>query len=441
MRILLENGTSDVRNLGDAAMLAEAYQCLRSEWPNAEIFVTTKRPDLLPRFCPGAIPLDIDGRRSLSVAWTPWRRIESHIPVIAGLMRRFRMMYHHPLNRLWLNFVCRHLQQSPKDVYKFLDLLRTVDLLVYAGGGYFNDEFRSFFFELLTVAEVVRHRRKPVVAFGQGIGPLSTPLVARPVEAFVRNLTAIGTREDITLRWTQNHLNAQTVCVSTGDDALLDPDLPLPSELGSGLGVNVRIAFYSGIDIAEFGPLREAIACFFQAQGLTVIRSIPIKDTDDRSTQQALAGLPIESCRAEKAATLSAIAKCRVVFPGSYHAAVFAYALGVTVVGLAGNRYYQQKFAGVAERFGTTPLVYTLANGRNEKNDLNTLYSLLNRAWEAAPENRAHLLQARGEQIMTNRFFKRMVFDQIRTMAPAGGRFRPCQRVEGGAYPAQYATT
>jgi colanic acid/amylovoran biosynthesis protein len=332
-------------------------------------------------------------------------------------------MYRNPLNRLWLVCVCCYLRQSPKDVYKFLDLLRTVDLLVYAGGGYFNDEFRHFFFELVTVAELVRHQRKPVVAFGQGIGPLSTPLVARPVEAFVRNLTAIGTRENITLRWAQSHLNSETLCVSTGDDVLLDPDLPSPSELGSDLGVNVRLAFYSGIELAELGPLREAVARFFQAQGLTIIRSIPIKDTDDQSTQQVLAGLPIESCRAEKAATLSAIAKCRVVFTGSYHAAVFAYALGVTVVGLVGNRYYQQKFAGVAERFGTTPLVYTLANGSNEKNDLNILFNLLNRAWEAAPKNRARLIRARDEQIMTNRSFKRKVFDQIRTMIPEGGHF------------------
>jgi polysaccharide pyruvyl transferase WcaK-like protein len=424
MRILLESGTSNVRNLGDAAMLAEAYQSLRSEWPNAEIFVTTQRPDQLPRFCPGAIPVEIDGRRSLSVAWTPWRRIEIRIPIVAGLTRRFRTMYRNPLNRLWLVFVCGHLRQSPKDVYKFLDLLRTVDLLVYAGGGYFNDEFRRFFFELLTVAEVVRHQRKPVVAFGQGIGPLSTPLVARPVEAFVRNLTAIGTRENITLRWAQSRLSSQTLCVSTGDDALLDPELPSPGELGSDLGVNVRLAFYSGIELAELGPLREAVTYFFQAQGLTIIRSIPIKDTDDRSTQQVLAGLPIESCKAERAATLSAIAKCRVVLTGSYHAAVFSYALGVTVVGLAGNRYYQQKFAGVAERFGTMPLIYTLANGP-EKNDPNILYNLLKRAWEAAPKNRAPLIRARDEQIMTNRSFKRKVFDQIRTMIPEGGHFQP----------------
>jgi polysaccharide pyruvyl transferase WcaK-like protein len=424
MRILLENGTSEVRNLGDAAMLAEAYQCLRSEWPDAEIYVTTRRPDRLPRFCPGGVPVEIEGRRSLSVAWTPWRRIEARIPIIAGLTRSFRLMYGNPLNRLWLILVCRHLQQSPKDVYKFLDLLQSVDLLVYAGGGYFNDEFRRFFFELVTVAEVVRHRCKPVIAFGQGIGPISSALDAHPVKTFVRNLTAIGTRENMTLRWVQPHLGRETLCVSTGDDALLDPDLPLPGELGTGFGVNVRIASYSGIDPAELGPLREAVARFLEAKASAEIWSIPIKDTDERSTEQTLAGLPLKRCVAEKAATLRAIAECRVVLTGSYHAAVFSYALGVTVVGLAGNPYYQQKFAGVAERFGTTPLVYTPANGPNEKNDLNILDNLLNRAWEAAPKNRAPLIRARDEQIMTNRSFKRKVFDQIRAMIQEGGHFR-----------------
>jgi polysaccharide pyruvyl transferase WcaK-like protein len=327
-------------------------------------------------------------------------------------MRRFRMMYHHPLHRLWLNFVCRHLQQSPKDVYKFLELLRTV----YAGGGYFNDEFRSFFFELLTVAELVQHRRKPVIAFGQGIGPLSTPLVARPVEAFVRRLAAIGTRENITFRWTREHLARPTLCVSTGDDSLLDPDLALPDELGAELGVNVRIAFYSGIDLAELGALREAVACFLETKGLTIVRSVPIKDTDDQSTQQSLAGLPVKPCTAEKVAALSAISECRVVLTGSYHAAVFSYALGVTVVGLAGNPYYKQKFAGVAERFGTTPLVYAPSKSPNREGDASILLDLLSRAWEEAPKNRAHLLEARHEQISTNRSFKRMVFDRIRAI-------------------------
>ena len=49
---------------------------------------------------------------------------------------------------------------------------------------------------------------------------------------------------------------------------------------------------------------------------------------------------------------LTAIADCRVVVTGSYHAAVFALSMGVPAVGLAASRYYVDKFKGLADQFG-----------------------------------------------------------------------------------------
>ena len=40
---------------------------------------------------------------------------------------------------------------------------------------------------------------------------------------------------------------------------------------------------------------------------------------------------------------LTAIADCRVVVTGSYHAAVFALSMGVPAVGLAASRYYARQ--------------------------------------------------------------------------------------------------
>ena len=37
---------------------------------------------------------------------------------------------------------------------------------------------------------------------------------------------------------------------------------------------------------------------------------------------------------------------------GSYHAAVFALALGIPVVALTGSDYYEAKFTGLADQFG-----------------------------------------------------------------------------------------
>jgi colanic acid/amylovoran biosynthesis protein len=45
--------------------------------------------------------------------------------------------------------------------------------------------------------------------------------------------------------------------------------------------------------------------------------------------------------------------ECRVVLTGSYHAAVFALAQGTPVVAIAASRYYEQKFFGLRDLFGT----------------------------------------------------------------------------------------
>ncbi|MBV9490357.1 MAG: polysaccharide pyruvyl transferase family protein [Verrucomicrobia bacterium] len=413
MRILVENGSGELHNLGDVAMLTEAYRCLRSEWPEAQIYVSTRRPSRLQEFCPGAIPVEMNGRRSLSVAWTPWRRVETRLPVLAGVLRHLRMMHANPLNRLWLRAICRYLHQSPADVFDFLKLLRTLDLLVYAGGGYFNDEFRSFMFELVSVGEIFQQFRRPVVAFGQGIGPLSTPLLARPVENLFQNMTAVGTRENISFQWLEARRDARTISVSTGDDVLLDPDLLWPNALGYELGVNVRLAGYAGFKVADLAFLRGAVSRFLRERGLGRLLSIPIKETDDGSTREVLGDLPLQGCRARKAETVRAIALCRVVLTASYHAAVFAYALGVTVVGFAANSYYRQKLIGVAERFRAAPLVFAPSKTADVERDADGLYKLLSSAWMMAPENRSKLLEARREQVSTNLAFKRAAFDRV----------------------------
>ena len=416
LRILIENGSQEFHNVGDAAMLAEAYRCVRAEWPSAEIHVTTRQPKQLQHFCPGCIPFNLDGRRALSIAWAPWRRLETRAPVLAPTLRRVRLMHRNPLNRIWIRLVCRYLRQRPADVVRFLSMLRSVDFLIYTGGGYFNDEFRAYMHELVSVGEVIQHLGKPVVAFGQGIGPLSTALAARPVEELLRKAAAVGTREDISFRWLEARRNPQTLSASTGDDVLLDPDLPLPPPLGSRLGVNVRLSHYSGIMAAELGFLRLAVANFLQEKNLPAVQSIPIKDTDQESTRLVLGSLPLQECPAEKRTVLERIAACRVLVTGSYHAAVFAYALGVTVIGVAANAYYLQKLKGVAERFRTPPLIFTPSRSAGVEHDAADLGRLLHTAWKAAPEIRAHLLEARLEQASTNRAFKRAVFNLVNAL-------------------------
>jgi colanic acid/amylovoran biosynthesis protein len=49
---------------------------------------------------------------------------------------------------------------------------------------------------------------------------------------------------------------------------------------------------------------------------------------------------------------LGRVARCRVVVTGSYHAGVFALAMGVPVVALVASAYYHDKMWGLAHQFG-----------------------------------------------------------------------------------------
>jgi colanic acid/amylovoran biosynthesis protein len=93
------------------------------------------------------------------------------------------------------------------------------------------------------------------------------------------------------------------------------------------------------------------------------------------------------------------IGKCRVVVTGSYHAGVFALAQGVPVVGLVQSAYYEQKFAGLQERFpgGCRTLDFRrlVTSGEIEE--------AICDAWESAEQVRDSLLEAAVRQIELGR--------------------------------------
>ena len=61
-RILVENGSYDLSNFGDVAMLQHGVGQLRRRFPLARIDVITGRPDRLARYCPGTRPVSPTGR-------------------------------------------------------------------------------------------------------------------------------------------------------------------------------------------------------------------------------------------------------------------------------------------------------------------------------------------------------------------------------------------
>ena len=91
--------------------------------------------------------------------------------------------------------------------------------------------------------------------------------------------------------------------------------------------------------------------------------------------------------------------RCRVLVTGAYHAAVFALSQGIPVVALTSSAYYDDKFLGLADMFGTG-----LELVRLDSDDLGErLPAAVRSAWARAPEERPTLLASAAEQIAASR--------------------------------------
>jgi colanic acid/amylovoran biosynthesis protein len=62
MKILVENGCYELRNMGDVAMLQVAVKRLHELWPDALIQIITDEPELLGVYCPHGLPVPAVGR-------------------------------------------------------------------------------------------------------------------------------------------------------------------------------------------------------------------------------------------------------------------------------------------------------------------------------------------------------------------------------------------
>lgn len=98
------------------------------------------------------------------------------------------------------------------------------------------------------------------------------------------------------------------------------------------------------------------------------------------------------------------IGQCRIVVTGAYHAAVFALAQGIPVVGLSASDDYSAKFLGLADQFGLGCETVDLGSpDRSER-----LAIALETAWLSAERVRLPLLEGARRQIaLSHRAYER----------------------------------
>ena len=376
MRILVDQSGYDLLNIGDVAMLQSCVTRLRGQWPAAEIMVIATAPERLAAYCPGTIAIG---------------RTFADLRGFRLVPRKARLALEQAWKIAGPYLARQHGRPVPERPRTAVQAVRAADLVVASGGGYVTDTWWWHASGVLSLLSLAQRLGKPTAMFGQGIGPMKRRLLRAQSRAVLPRLALLGLREDRTGRPLASSLGvAPTALALTGDDALEQGShrgaLTSPGALASPgaraagspaghvLGVNLRVSGYAGVDQATAASVASAVravATELRADlvGLPVSRYATAADAgalrelwpdqsrphqsgpdQSRPVESPEAGLTMDDLTTPEDLVL-AIASCRTVITGSYHAALFSLAAGVPAVCLTKSPYYDAKFGGLAALF------------------------------------------------------------------------------------------
>ncbi len=406
MRILVEPSgyPSPLRNVGDIAMQRTALTRLAQAWPGATIEVLSDSPEHFPFYAENVKPLSTLGRR----LWLSGPMRNRRVP---EWLQRWgnNLLWSYPEVRQQVSKFRLHALPShySKAVTSFLHTMSDVDVLVVCGMGGVTDAFELYALDLLeTINKVKENGKSIVLMLGQAFGPIAEGTVL--YEAARKTLPAIdfiGLRES---RASEPLLKALGVDPSrvmvTGDDALEIAVQNRLNESGNGIGVNVRVAPYSEVnrkDIESLGSVLQRISAQ-RSVDLIPIPCSTYSEEDDSAFIQLAVNRSIKTQTPDLVTPeymIGQLQRCRVAVLGSYHAAVFALAQGIPVVGIYRSPYYRDKFLGLAHMFGPGVVPINLA----EEDWTSSLESKVFALQQVAPDLRQELHGIADELLRTGR--------------------------------------
>jgi polysaccharide pyruvyl transferase WcaK-like protein len=363
IRVLIEPSDYVLRNVGDMAMMEVAATRLVALWPDADIRVLSHRPSQLPSYGPNVTPLDSVGReiwlRTSLIPGSISRALPSRIRRGADRWHRFlRVHTRRPMHRLirWRLAVAG---RDSQPLSEYLGVLESADLVLATGMGGITDVFPGYAYDLLETLDSASRLGAVTAMMGQGMGPIADRRLRRYTAAVLRRVDLIALREERAGRpLLERDLGVDPARITTtGDDAIELGFDRRPDRLGVSIGVNLRISGYSGVTesvAAAIGEQLRAAAALMSARLVPIPISTVSDEDDRRSIERFVTGaVPSDLSSAPNSIdeVLTALADCRLVVTGSYHAAVFALSMGVPAVGLAASPYYVDKFLGLADQF------------------------------------------------------------------------------------------
>ena len=405
----LNTGPAEYSNMGDVAMLQVAVRRLQRMWPSARIEVLTESEANLALFCPEAHPLPRAGRDLWMGDHAIVGGFDRLLPrtasaCLSDLSRGWRLRSRRAFRQLVnLRLALRDRENVRPPLDAFLSAMDSADLFVVCGAGGFTDSSRDWNVSTLDTIEEAIRREIPVVMFGQGLGPLSDRDIlerAGKILPLVSLFTLRGGRGGSEVARSLGLSSSRVL--TTGDEAVELAYEGSEKELGSSVGINLRVASYSNVSgdmVAGLKPVLHEFARHRRAPLIPVPIAFHAWASDHVAIHQLLQGYDDHSDGGVTLDTppkvIKQIARCRVVVTGAYHAAVFALSQGIPVVGLSGSDDYTAKFLGLEDQFGLGCETVLLG----APNAWEGVAAAIDRAWQSAEKVRLPLQEAARRQI------------------------------------------
>jgi len=423
MKILIENSSYHLQNMGDLAMIKVGIDRLKRLFPTSEIKVFTTSEDKLRSYLNEVNPFSPNGRdywsmplvnkfynSSNSLIQRNWSKIEDDFsftfPQFSSSLVKIKL---------------RSFPSQLSETKAFLKTIHDTDLIVATGGGYITDSFIDYTHPKLKTLALAVSLGKPTVMLGQGIGPLEKKAAYEKAKAVLPKVDLIALREGKIgpSILTKMGVKPEKVIV-TGDDAIELAFCARPVELGTAIGINVRFANYSRLNREDIDLLRKTLQTFAKSKSILML-PIPIEHFSDKvntysdsySIRELLKGFDDFSDGGHSLDTpskvIEQIGRCRLVVTGSYHAGVFALSQGIPVVGLAKSQYYVDKFEGLSNQFPEGCKSVLLSKEGFESD----LQAALENLWKEAEHLRSKLLEAAKQQIDAGHLAYKRIYDLV----------------------------
>jgi polysaccharide pyruvyl transferase WcaK-like protein len=360
MKIVIQPSGLACLNVGDQAMLETAYGRLRALWPQAQIHVLTTAPDAVRRTLPGALPFSPEGRSDCLDLRLFGRFSKPRYPLSGMFSRLEDSAFRYAPMVQALSARTKLRLRGRKAAAKLVDRVQSVDLYVFSGAGMITDAFAYDAIDSLELLHLAKRFGARTAILGNMFGPVSNSDLKAVCRRILPAVDLISVRERVTSLPLLADCGVDPANVRvTGDETLefiLANRVPAPDR--NALGVNARIAYYSGLTPSSASALSAVIGKLSRQFGAPLEPLAVAHDEldDDRLALRLLdsrLNLGLAASRPQTPLSLvQRIACCRLVITGSYHAAVFALAQGIPAIGLAFAPYYDAKFKGLQDLFG-----------------------------------------------------------------------------------------